>query len=426
MILAAPRGWLVVHADQRPERVGTLPIGLDDESGDGPSLDLLRRAISAAPPVDCETPDGTWMAMLGYDLGRIIEPVAQHQIVGERAGDDRAWPLFTLAWCPDRLIIDHAAAPQVVGNPEVIAGWFDQTPPHVGDFDVEPLASSFTADEYLAAVRQVKENIAAGDIFQANLTQRFSSPFAGSTRELACRAFSHSQPRYGAYLEMPGGRCVVSMSPELFLDVNGGTREVVTRPIKGTRSAAEPDAARELRDSIKDQAELHMIVDLMRNDLGRVCAYGSVRVTESRTIEAHPTVHHGVSTIRGRLRGDVSLADLLEASFPGGSITGAPKIRAMQIIDEVEPVRRGPYCGSIGWIAPNQSARLNIAIRTIMLTGERALGNWRDLAGTLDYGAGGGIVADSDPVSEYRESNDKAAVLRLALQHAIAAATVTP
>jgi para-aminobenzoate synthetase component I len=219
--------------------------------------------------------------------------------------------------------------------------------------------------------------------FQANLTQRFTAPFSGSTRELARRAFAHSQPRYGGYLELPSGRCIVSMSPELFLEVDGKSRAVVTRPIKGTRSATGPHAAEELRHSIKDRAELNMIVDLMRNDLGRVCDFGSIAVTEPRTIESHPTVHHGVSTIRGRLREDVSIADLLRATFPGGSITGAPKIRAMQIIDEIEPVRRGGYCGSIGWIAPDQSARLNIAIRTITLAGERTSDDWSNLTGVL-------------------------------------------
>lgn len=396
--------------------------GIDAHDAD--PLDALDRLHRALPPT--ESAEGAWIVMLSYDLGRMIEPVAQQSRVGDRARDDRCWPLIAVGWCPDRVIVDQSiGTSQTVGDREAVAAWFDATPSCEADFDVQPLVSSFTAEEYLDAVRQVKEDIAAGDIFQANLTQRFSSPFTGSTRELAGRAFAHSQPRYGAYIELPGGRCIVSMSPELFLDVSGRTREVVTRPIKGTRSATHPDAANELRDSIKDQAELNMIVDLMRNDLGRVCEYGSIHVTEPRMIETHPTVHHGVSTIRGRLREDVSITDVLRASFPGGSITGAPKIRAMQIIDEIEPVRRGLYCGSIGWIAPDHSARLNIAIRTITLTGERTPGNWRDLTGTLDYGAGGGIVADSDPLSEYRESNDKAAVLRLALQNAAAAPAVS-
>ncbi|MEE8153446.1 MAG: chorismate-binding protein, partial [Phycisphaerales bacterium] len=160
---------------------------------------------------------------------------------------------------------------------------------------------------------------------------------------------------------------------------------------------------------------LHMIVDLMRNDLGRVCEYGSVRVPQSRAIETHPTVHQGVAEITGSLRADVTLGRLLGATFPGGSVTGAPKIRAMQIIDELESICRGPYCGAIGWISDHGFTRLNMAIRTIALTGRRKTGAWDKMVGTLDYGVGGGIVADSQPIAEYRETLDKAAVLRLVL-----------
>jgi para-aminobenzoate synthetase component I len=361
--------------------------------------------------------DGEWMIMLSYDLGCTIEPVAQHAIKGEQASDDRQWPLIALAWCPDRIIVETSTGEiTFIGRSDAIAEWIDRDQPGTQDFKVQPLASSFSAASYMQAVQRVIEYIAAGDIFQANLTQRFTAPFAGSTRELARRAFLHSRPRYGAYLELPGGRAIVSMSPELFLDVDGDSRTVITRPIKGTRPATHPRAASELQESIKDQAELNMIVDLMRNDIGRVCEFGSVQVTQPREIETHPTVHHGVATIRGRLRETASLADLLRATFPGGSITGAPKIRAMQIIDEIEPVRRGPYCGSLGWLNAAGSARLNIAIRTISLSGNRLPGVWGELDGVLDYGAGGGIVADSDPMSEYRESIDKAAVLRMTLQ----------
>jgi para-aminobenzoate synthetase component 1 len=205
----------------------------------------------------------------------------------------------------------------------------------------------------------------------------------------------------------------VSLSPELLLDVDAAARRVVTRPIKGTRPSAA--TAQELLDSAKDTAELNMIVDLMRNDLGRVCAYGSVGVPRPRTIESHPTVHHGVAEVAGRLRPGVGLVELLRAVFPGGSVTGAPKIRAMQIIDELEAVRRGPYCGAIGYVSGCGRLGLNVAIRTIALTGGRPDRAWGHLTGTLDYGVGGGIVADSEPVAEYRETMDKAAILRLVL-----------
>ncbi|MEO0515280.1 MAG: chorismate-binding protein, partial [Planctomycetota bacterium] len=170
----------------------------------------------------------------------------------------------------------------------------------------------------------------------------------------------------------------------------------------------DPD---ELRDAEKDAAELNMIIDLLRNDLGRVCDYGSVRVTQPRTVESHPTVHHGVATVTGRLHVERSLRHLLRATFPGGSITGAPKVRAMQIIDELEPVARGPYCGAIGYaqLEPTAAttARLSIAIRTLLIDRE---------AGRLNFSVGGGIVADSDPAAEYDETLDKAEAMLRALR----------
>jgi para-aminobenzoate synthetase component I len=201
---------------------------------------------------------------------------------------------------------------------------------------------------------------------------------------------------------------LVCNSPELFLrvtpDRQTGGRQVVTRPIKGTRRRG-PGMGAELRDSRKDQAELNMIVDLERNDLGRVCEIGSVKVTEPRTIEEHPTVYHGAATIEGTLRSDVGLVDLLRATFPGGSITGAPKIRAMQIIDELEPARRGPYCGAIGYLSCDGHMQFNIAIRTMIIKG-----------GQIHIPVGGGIVADSDPPAEYEETLVKAAALFDALE----------
>jgi para-aminobenzoate synthetase component I len=467
LIIASPRAWHIVNADGTHTARGEAPFNLHVDNTPSDPLEIVNALVTASRPhLPTGPPEGAWMVMLSYDLGRLIEPVAQHHDRHRSALNDRDWPLLALAWCPDRLIVDSETAQwQPVGDRSRSEHWFDESTAGNDDtsrFSVGPLTSSFTEDDYRHAVERIIDFIGAGDIFQANLTQRFSATFDGSTRELARRAFDHSRPRYGAYLEMPDGRCIVSMSPELFLDVDPLTRDVITRPIKGTRSASQPDAARELRDSIKDQAELTMIVDLMRNDLGRVCRFGTVHVTEPRTIETHPTVHHGVSTIQGTLREGITLADLLRATFPGGSITGTPKIRAMQIIDEIEPVRRGPYCGSIGWMAPvpapesseltslqshadqhppalsdqhpgrqmpmpsgdcrspmgGFAARLNIAIRTILLSGRRDPGRADALIGTLDYGAGGGIVADSNPHAEYRESIDKAAVLRLALDHA--------
>ncbi len=352
-----------------------------------------------------QEPTGRWIGYLGYDLGRQFEPTAGSP---RRDPLDRGWPTAELGWCPDAFLFDHASG-----------AWFEAGSPRIsfdssrvpGSFSAGALTSSVTPDDYLCAVARTIEYIAAGDIFQVNLTYRLTAPFEGSTRRLFLEGMAASGAWYGAYLELPDGRCLLSMSPELFLDVDA--RRVVTRPIKGTRPATA--APQELLESAKDAAELNMIVDLMRNDLGRVCEFGSVRVPRPRTIETYPTVHHGVGEVTGLLRPDVTLPDLLAATFPAGSITGAPKIRAMQIIDELEPVGRGPYCGAIGMISLQRTV-LNVAIRTIALTGERPAGSWGRLRGLLDYGVGGGIVADSLPVAEYRETMDKAEILRQVLK----------
>ncbi len=347
--------------------------------------------------------EGGFIGYLGYELGRHFEPAAMAS-----RPDDRGWPLAQFGWCPDALHFDSRDR-SWYGPP----GHFFE--PAAGDGDLGPfvtgaLRSSVTPDAYMAAVARTIEYISAGDIFQANLTRRLTASFEGSTRRLCVEAMTLSGAWYGAYLELPDGRCLLSLSPELFLDAEAGTRRVVTRPIKGTRPASVPGG--ELLASSKDAAELHMIVDLMRNDLGRVCEFGSVRVPAARTIETHPTVHHGVGEVTGRLRADVTLAGLLRATFPAGSVTGAPKIRAMQIIDELEPVSRGPYCGAVGFVGAGGRVALNVAIRTLVLTGQRPEGRWDQLIGRLDYGVGGGIVADSDPVAEYRETVDKAEILR--------------
>lgn len=200
-------------------------------------------------------------------------------------------------------------------------------------------------------------------------------------------------------------RSLASVSPELFLQVDA-QGNVMTRPIKGTRPA-DVDVS-ELLNSAKDIAELTMIVDLIRNDLGRVCDYGSVRVLDPRSIESHPTVHHGVAAIVGRLHPEKDIVDLLRATMPGGSITGAPKIRAMQIIDELEPHIRGPYCGAMGMIGRDELC-FNIAIRTAMI--EQCSDNGMH----IQWHAGGGIVADSDPAAEFEETSAKAAAVVKAL-----------
>jgi para-aminobenzoate synthetase component I len=262
------------------------------------------------------------------------------------------------------------------------------------------LKSSFTRAGYLDAVERVREYIFAGDIFQANLSQRFEVASDESPWSFYTRLRERNAAPFAAFLDFPEV-AVVSASPERFLRVDA-ERVVETRPIKGTRPRGvgpEHDAAlgQALAESAKDRAENLMIVDLMRNDLSRVCAPGSVRVSELFSLERYATVHHLVSTVVGTLAPGTDAIDLLRAAFPGGSITGAPKLRAMEIIAELEPSRRGVYCGSIGYWSVTGELDTSIAIRTAVLQD-----------GRVYFSAGGGIVADSVPEQEYRETLDKA------------------
>jgi para-aminobenzoate synthetase component 1 len=276
------------------------------------------------------------------------------------------------------------------------------------------LQSSFTERGYLDAVARVRDYIVAGDIFQANLSQRFEAPLEEDPWRLYRRLREVNPAPFAAYLEFDG-IAVASASPERFLQLDT-TGQVETRPIKGTRprgTSPEHDAAlsRALHDSEKDRAENLMIVDLLRNDLSRSCRPGTVRVPELFALERYRTVHHLVSTVTGTLVPDHDATDLLAAAFPGGSITGAPKVRAMEIIAELEPSRRGIYCGSIGYLSLTGAMDTSIVIRTFVCLGGRT---W--------FSAGGGIVADSDPAQEYQETLDKAR----ALIGAIAGAVTTP
>jgi para-aminobenzoate synthetase component I len=261
------------------------------------------------------------------------------------------------------------------------------------------LRSSFTRPDYLAAVSRVREYIFAGDIFQANLSQRFEAPFAHDPWTFYRTLRRVNPAPFGAFFEVPGAP-VLSTSPERFLRISADGH-VETRPIKGTRARGlgpEHDAAlgQALTESAKDRAENLMIVDLMRNDLSRVCAPGTVRASELFALERYATVHHLVSTVVGDLAPGFDAFDLLRAAFPGGSITGAPKLRAMEIIAELEPSRRGVYCGSLGYWSTTGEMDTSIAIRTAVVR-----------HGRIYFSAGGGIVADSDPEQEYQETLDK-------------------
>jgi para-aminobenzoate synthetase component 1 len=263
------------------------------------------------------------------------------------------------------------------------------------------LRSTFTHRGYLDAVARVREYIAAGDIFQANVSQRFQTALTESPFALYRRLRERNPAPFAAYLDYDDV-AVISASPERFLRLGEKQRLVETRPIKGTRPRGlgpMHDAAlgRALAESAKDRAENVMIVDLLRNDLSRVCRPGTVRVPELFALEHHPTVHHLVSTVLGELAPGADAVDLIRAAFPGGSITGAPKVRAMEIIAELEPTQRGVYCGSIGYISATGAMDTSIVIRTYLA-----------LAGRVYFQAGGGIVADSDVELEYRETLDKA------------------
>jgi para-aminobenzoate synthetase component 1 len=261
------------------------------------------------------------------------------------------------------------------------------------------LRTNFTHQEYLRAVETAREYIAAGDIFQVNLSQRFDTDFLAIPYQLYQRLRQLSPAPFAAYLNFDGV-AVLSSSPERFLKVNGD--RVETRPMKGTRprgaSASEDEAlAQELQHSVKDKAENVMIVDLERNDIGRVCRFGTVRVRELWTLEKYATVFQLTSTVEGRLAPGKNRIDLLKACFPGGSITGAPKVRAMEIIDELEPTRRSIYTGSIGYLSFSGEMDLNITIRTIFVKHGKAY-----------FQVGGAVTYDSDPEREYQETMDKA------------------
>ena len=328
---------------------------------------------------------GAAVGYLAYELKRFVEDVPA------RARDDLGLPECHLSFYdrvarfdPHPLATGHAVAPR-------------HSP--LSDADAPP--SNFGPEAYKRAVQRVRDYIVAGDIYQVNLSQRFSLPLAGDPFDAYLRLRDRNPAPFAAYIAMPEAR-VLSASPERFLSFDPVTRRVQTRPIKGTRprgrTVAEDEAlAAALLASVKDRAENVMIVDLERNDLGRVAVIGSVRVTELAALETFPTVFHLTSSVEATLRDDRDLVGLLLAAFPGGSITGAPKIRAMEIIDELEPAARGVYTGAIGYIGFDGRMDLNIAIRTIVVKG-----------GMAYFQAGGGIVADSVPEMEYQETLHKA------------------
>lgn len=382
-----------------------------------PSADVVAGSASSPLPAvagpDRATPvvtglprfAGGWIGYLSYDLGAEFEPRAR-----VRSAPHSRWPVSWWRRCDSALAFDHqrgrwwSIGGCPLPEPTLPAGQ------EARPFRLGALRSRSGRAGYTRAVARALGYIRAGDAYQINLAHQLRARFGGSTRALFAALVRRAQPWLGAYIEgVPGGGALLSLSPELFLDFDPVTRRVVTRPMKGTRPAGTP--VRELRDSSKDRAELAMIVDLMRNDLGRVCEFGSVRVETPRAIEHHggaSGVVQATATVSGTLRRAASLQDLVRATFPGGSVTGAPKIRAMQIIHELEPCPRGPYCGAIGCLSDTGHLTLNIAIRTALVEGTPGArpGEFDDA--TLRYSVGAGIVADSLPESEWQETLDKA------------------
>ncbi|MHC4971403.1 MAG: aminodeoxychorismate synthase component I [Planctomycetota bacterium] len=338
-----------------------------------------------------------WIGCFGYGLRSAFEDVP------ERHGDDTGIADVHLSYYPAVAVYDRVdeawwfvwrenAADAV----RPLRACLRRAAPAPQGTVQGPPRPRIAREEYLAAVRRSVEYIHAGDVFQVNYSHEFRAGYRGDPLALYLALRAHNPAPFNAYLDLGEGCAILSTSPELFLRQHG--REVTTMPIKGTRprgADAETDArlAAELERSEKDAAELAMIVDLERNDLGRVCEPGSVVVEDAARIESYASVHHRIAEVNGRLETGYDRVDLLAATFPGGSITGAPKVRAMEIIDELEAGRRGPYSGSVGILTDDGGMALNIAIRTPILA-----------RGEVRVHVGGGIVADSVPEDEYEET----------------------
>lgn len=428
---AAPAGRFSIWAAN--------PVEVFEHRLDQPRpLDTLKAALSKyrmREGTDCHWPRamfcGGWIGYLSYDLSRFIErlpvttvddlrmPLVRLAFYDQIIAHDRqaqCWWIVVLRRSNDTQSIDSKLKTlrehltRACQTKLVLPG-----PTRIDGLDMGSVSCNMSKADYLAALARIRDYIYAGDTYQINFSRRFALPFDKASRTLFHWQNAYNPSAYSAYLSWPAFT-IVSASPEMFLTINAG--QINTTPIKGTRPRlidrdhADMDvhqqnqrAYEDLLHSEKEQAELNMIVDLERNDLARVCIPGTRRVVQSRCIATYPTVFHAIATVAGSLRPHTCLVDILQATFPGGSITGAPKIRSMEIIDECEPHARGVYTGSIGYVGINDNVCLNIAIRTIIIS--------RSVAYVQ---AGGGIVADSDPEAEYRETLTKARALLAAIK----------
>ncbi|NNA99918.1 aminodeoxychorismate synthase component I [Pseudomonas fragi] len=387
-----------------------------DESGRD-FLQRLRNSLkqlgNAALPDAYELPfAGGLIGYLSYDFGRQLEQLPAHALDDLHLPDAR---LGLYAWA---LITDHqAATSQLVFHPSLepaqrdrLIQLFSQPAPQLnGPFSLkQPMQPDISASQYQQALSKIHDYIQAGDCYQVNYTQRFSAQCEGDAWTAYCALRQACPTPFSGFMSLADDSAILSLSPERFVRVSH--HQVETRPIKGTRprgknSAEDAANAAELLASAKDRAENLMIVDLLRNDLGRTCRTGSVRVPQLFTLESYPNVHHLVSSVVGELADGKDALDLIGDSFPGGSITGAPKIRAMQIIDELEPTRRSLYCGSLLYLDVRGEMDSSIAIRSLLV---------KD--GRVSCWGGGGIVADSNWQDEYQESITKVKVLLDTLQ----------
>jgi para-aminobenzoate synthetase component 1 len=402
ILTADPRVTLVSRGDQTEIRDAR---GVRTSPAD--PLALLDAALGPRRPRIPGLP--FWGGAIGYfayDLARRLERLPS---VAEDAEGIPDMAVGIYDWA---LVVDHARSRSrlVAQDSACLDEAFGRliralsgADPAPGVFRVlAPARSNLSRAQYLSALDLIRHYLHEGDCYQVNFAQRFAAPAQGDAWQ-AYKGLRRLNPApFGAYLATPDCRILCS-SPERFLCVRGD--RVETKPIKGTRArglhpAEDLKLAESLRHSAKDRAENLMIVDLLRNDLGKVCAIGSVHVPTLFEVESYTRVHHLVSTVRGRLAEGRNAVDLLRACFPGGSVTGAPKLRAMEIIEELEPHRRGVYCGAIGYLGYDGAMDTNIVIRTLVHS-----------AGVIRLWAGGGIVADSDPEAEYRETYDKAAPL---------------
>ncbi|MFG0298799.1 MAG: anthranilate synthase component I family protein [Phycisphaerales bacterium JB047] len=387
--LAQPHAHAVFHASGLGGSAGARVVEgcwcIDQATPD--PLETIERIMHQHASPRC-----TWALMLSYELGGSCEPHAQSAIA-----DPIGFPLCVVMRLGD--------ASQCERN-------------HPDTYTIGPAKSLSGRSRYIRQVERVRSYIGEGDIYQANIAHHLVCPFQGDPLACAHDLQHGAQPRYGATMRFEHrgtSHTICSVSPELFVRLDRLSGRIKTEPMKGTR-AIDGDAD-ELEQSPKDRAELNMITDLMRNDLGRVCTLGSVRVQQARKIEPHASgVIQASSVIEGTLGSDVGIAALIRAIFPPGSVTGAPKVRAMQIIDELEQRSRRSYCGSMMHIDEHGNIEACVSIRTAHIWGEASADNPDQIVnGQFIYPVGAGIVADSDPESEWEETLVKAGVLRSVL-----------